>query len=246
MGFMYSDKDLEDLKISPELRVHMGLVLHSIRRIFPIIYSEMERILNMPREQLVERARRINPKQAEKIVEEWLKQISMALDFLRSNQHEIHIVSIPIQRIWMPGNQAVFTTIDVPIPLPYFLRSPIYDVFPSQCLMLFHPVSFYVPESYLGSVIAYAIVTCTAYTYEEFDPHSFAKAMETLSEIARPRGIPDIQLDEKEARFLLSDLKRIGVLLVLERYLYNKILDTEYLSRLLLKKSIIESIPPIR
>ncbi len=243
--FMISDKDLMRLEISPELRTHMGLVLYRVRGMFLTIYSEMKRILNTPREQLVEIARETIPTLAEKIVEEELRYISMALDFLRSNQREIYIASIPIQGISIYRDQVVLTTVTVPKPRG-FPRSSIYDVFPSQCTMLFHPVSFYVPENYLGSAIVDAISRCITYASEEFDPFYFRLAMWKFSEMARPRGVSDIRLDKIEARNILSDLRRKGVLLVSENYLYDKILYTKHLSKPLLEKSLVESIPPIR
>ncbi len=243
--FVSSDKDLEDLKISPELRSRMGFVLFKVKRIFPIIYRDMERILNTPYEQLVEMAEKAKASWPKTIARYGPKEIFTALDFLRNNQQKIHIASIPIQGISIYGNLTTFTIVTVPEPRGPS-RSAIYDILPSQCIMLFHPVSSYMPERYLGSAIISGIANCMGYIYEGFSPYFFTEAMAVFSGITRPEIVPKIWLDEKGARHMINDLKRIGARLVLESFLYDKILDTEYLSRLLLDKSIIENIPPVR
>ncbi len=241
--FMIRDEDLMRLAITPELRAHMGIVLRKARRTFLTIYSEMERILNTPPEQLVEIARKATKKWTEAAVRRAQKQIFIAFDFLRSNQREIYIASIPIQGVWIDESYVGLRTVTAPQPYGFF-RKAIYDVFPSRCIMLFHPASLYAPENYLGSAIVDAIAECMKYKYEEFSQRDFIRAMETLSEMARPLGIV-MWIGKDEARHILSDLKRTGILLVNDPYLKTTILDTEYLSRLLLKKSIIESIPPV-
>ncbi len=250
--FMIRDEDLMRLVISPLLRIHMNSVQHRVKRIFPIIYRDMERFLNTPYEQLVEmeksipiRIIRTRPTLAEEIVEEGLKHVSNTLDFLRNNQQKIHIASIPVQGISILENHAAFIIVTVPVPRGPS-RSAIYDVFSSKCIMLFHPVSLYVSESYLGSAIVSGIAECMRYTFKWFYPFFFKNAMWIISEGARLLETREIWPNKEEARHMIDDLKRRGVLLVLESFLYDKILITEHLSKTLLEKSIIESIPPIR
>ncbi len=253
--FVSSDKDLEDLKISPELRSHMNLVLYRVKRIFPIIYRDMERILNTPHEQLVEMTDKALVLWPEWTVRYGLMQISTALVFLRTYQQEIHIASIPIQgiTIYNRGQEAAFIMVTTP-ETHGPLRSAIYDVFYSKCIMLFHPISFYMPDRYLGPAIVSMIAECIKH-HVKFSPPYFVELMSIFSEIAKPptyfgiagpQIISKILADEKAARHMIDNLKRIGARLVLESFLYDKILNTKQLSRLLLDKSIIENIPPVK
>ncbi len=243
--FIFDYEDLEELRVVSVLRTHMNLVISRVAKMFITIYGEMERILNTPRGKLVEMARKyptiLSPR---RVVSDGLENIYLALNLLRRYWQKFHIVSIPIQGIWIYRAWTALRIVTIP-ELYYPSRSPIYDVLPSECIVLFHPVSFYVPKNYLGSAVVSAIASCVAKHRIEFMPSRFKEAMAMFSEIARPQEAIDIRLDEKEAEQLLSDLKGIGIRLVPEVYLYGKILRSKRFSKLLLEKSIVERIPPV-